>query len=61
MFLKIFRSLVVAVGTVKYFCKVGTQFPCTIQGHFALKRPEHDSDDWPLDSQPRDLWRTKWH
>jgi hypothetical protein len=61
MFLKVFSGVVVVIGTVRYLCEVGTQFSCTIQSHFALKRPEHDSVGWPLDFQPRGLWRTKWH
>ena len=61
MFLKIFSCLAVEVGTARYLCEVGTQFSCTIQSHFALKRPMHDSGGWPLDFQPRGLWRTKWH
>ena len=60
-FLKIFSWFVVVTETVRYFCAVRTQFLCTIQGNFTLKRPEHDSGGWPLASQPRGLWRTKWH
>jgi hypothetical protein len=60
-FLKIFSWLVVVVGAVRYLCEVGTQFLCTIQSHFMLKMPEHDSGGWPLDPQPGILWRTKWH
>jgi hypothetical protein len=61
VFLKICSWLVIVLGTARYLCDVGTQFSCTIQSHFALKRPMHDSGGWPLDFQPRGLWRTKWH
>jgi hypothetical protein len=43
MFLKIFNWVVLIVGTVSALCEVGTQFECSIQNNFVLKRAVHDS------------------